>query len=114
MKKKCLHCHRLSHIRRRGLCCRCTRAGLAKAYPRLREIGFVDFCGEAASPQPTKALPGTSEKIAILRQRAEQKLSLHHPEDPKLMPSPQMTTRTASLDPEIRLWVEAWENQLSQ
>jgi hypothetical protein len=40
-----------------------------------------DFNGRAALPEPTSALPGSAEKVAILEQRARLGLTLWHPLD---------------------------------
>jgi hypothetical protein len=47
--------------------------------------GVSDFNGKARlPPQPTAALPGTAEKVAILAERARLGLSLWHPLDARL------------------------------
>jgi len=43
-----------------------------------------DFCGKARLPEPTTALPGTPEKVAVLEERARLGLALWHPLDAKL------------------------------
>jgi hypothetical protein len=44
-----------------------------------RGLGFSG-CGKLPA-EPTKARPGSEEKILVLMARAEQGVALHHPED---------------------------------
>lgn len=44
----------------------------------------ADFYGPGLVPEPTKADPGSEEKIQVLMRRAAQCQQLHHPDDPKL------------------------------
>lgn len=51
--------------------------------PRRRNSGSYATSEEKLSAcRPTKAAPGTPEKIAVLRQRAEDKQQLWHQDDP--------------------------------
>jgi hypothetical protein len=43
--------------------------------------GLEDFCGRAPLPSPTRALPGSSEKVAVLELRARLRQELWHPQD---------------------------------
>jgi hypothetical protein len=48
------------------------------------KLGIWDFepaASENAAYQPTRAMPGSFEKLAILAQRVEQGLPLWHPND---------------------------------
>jgi hypothetical protein len=59
--------------------------GLRERYPstsKFGQRGIGDFNGRAAlPPEPTRALPGSPEKVRILALRARQRLSLWHPGD---------------------------------
>jgi hypothetical protein len=52
-------------------------------YPSLSKFAprGDDFCGEAALPIRTEALPATPAKVHILIERARQRQSLWHPRD---------------------------------
>jgi len=82
----CRHCHQ-SHVSRpRGLCWSCYyRPGVRDLYPSTSKFGrrgLGIFNGAAPlPPYPTKASPGSSEKLAILAERARLKQSLWHPDD---------------------------------
>jgi hypothetical protein len=72
--------------RPRGLCWSCYYTpGVREQYPSTSKFarrGVGDFNGEAKlPPQPTSALPGTPEKVAVLEQRARLGLALWHPLD---------------------------------
>jgi hypothetical protein len=44
--------------------------------------GIDDFNGRARlAPEPTGALPGSAEKVAVLEQRARLRVELWHPRD---------------------------------
>ncbi len=81
----CRHCGKVPSNRPRGLCWSCYyRPGVREQYPSTSKFarrGVGDFNGRAALPEPTAALPGTPEKVAILEQRARLKQSLWHPAD---------------------------------
>jgi len=82
-------------MKNRGLCRQCyynpavDRARFAPVDPRgnrffadkERDDGVPDFAGPAPFPQPTDALPGTPEKVAVLIARAERGEALFHPLD---------------------------------
>jgi hypothetical protein len=44
-------------------------------------------------PEPTSALPGTPEKVAVLEERARLGYSLWHPLDARLIPNQELETR---------------------
>ena len=93
-KKICVHCKRKPVNRPHGLCWGCfNRAGVKEIYRRdcpLANRGRgLRIVGHASSDLPTvltDAEPGTEAKIAILEARAEQGISLFHPDEPELRP----------------------------
>lgn len=86
--KRCLHCRRRPANKCRGLCTSCYyRPGVRDLYPTLsskfntRGVG-VGVKGRRPLPKrPTKARPGTAEKVAVLRERAAAGEQLFHPRD---------------------------------
>lgn len=79
----CRHCHKIRATRPRGLCWTCYYTpGVREQYPSMSPFvrhGVADFCGRGAAPsQPTRALPGTPEKVAVLEQRARLGQRLWH------------------------------------
>jgi hypothetical protein len=91
----CRHCQRTVANRPRGLCWSCYYTpGLRDLYPSTSKFGrrgLDDFYGEAPRPpMPTRALPGSPEKIAVLQERAMKRQALWHPEDgPSMVERPQ-------------------------
>jgi hypothetical protein len=82
----CRHCQRVQSNRPRGLCWSCYYTpGVRELYPSTSKFarrGVGDFNGQSRLPaQPTRALPGSPEKVAILEERARLGLSLWHPLD---------------------------------
>ena len=82
----CRHCNRTNANRPRGLCWTCYYTpGIRELYPSTSKFarrGVDDFNGAARLPAaPTEAPPGSPEKVAILEQRARQRLALWHPGD---------------------------------
>jgi hypothetical protein len=82
----CRHCKGARANRPRGLCWSCYyRPGVRDLYPstsKYARCGIRDFNGKAGLPTaPTRALPGSPEKVAILAQRARLRQSLWHPLD---------------------------------
>ena len=70
----------------RLLCWSCyALPGVRERYPINRKFaqrGKPDFHGQAApAGMPTRALPGTQEKIAVLAQRADLQQDLWHVQD---------------------------------
>jgi hypothetical protein len=85
----CKHCKRVKSNRPRGLCWSCYyKPGVRDLHPSTSKFarrGVGNFSGEAAqAAQPTLALPGTAEKIAVLEERARLGLALWHPGDATL------------------------------
>src|SRR5438309_767525 len=82
----CRHCHSAIVCRPRGLCWKCYYTpGVRELYPSTSKFGRrgVGNCnGTRPLPTfPTQASPGTSEKIAVLAERARLKQCLWHPDD---------------------------------
>lgn len=81
----CRHCQGGPANRPRGLCWVCYyQPGVRDRYPSTSKFarrGLGNFNGQSALPSPTRALPGSPEKVAILEQRALARLSLWHPLD---------------------------------
>jgi hypothetical protein len=82
----CRHCQRVRSNRPRGLCWSCYYTpGVRDLYPSTSKFarrGVSDFNGPIAlADEPTTALPGTPDKVAILEQRARLGVSLWHPLD---------------------------------
>ncbi len=82
----CRHCNHSRSNRPRGLCWSCYYApGVRERYPSTSKFGrrgIGNFFGKGKLPaEPTEALPGTPEKIAVLAERARRKESLFHPDD---------------------------------
>ncbi|MHB1425717.1 MAG: hypothetical protein ACYC3I_21320 [Gemmataceae bacterium] len=82
----CRHCQRVKSNRPRGLCWSCYYTpGVRELYPSTSKFarrGVGDFNGPIHLPvQPTEALPGSQEKVAILEERARLGVSLWHPDD---------------------------------
>ena len=88
----CRHCQKVRSNRPRGLCWSCYYTpGVRDLYPSTSKFarrGVKDFNGRARLPEPTSALPGTPEKVAILEQRARLGQSLWHPLDARLNTTP--------------------------
>ena len=82
----CRHCGRRVVSRPRGLCWSCYYTpSVRDRYQPARIPGFNDFYGQADPPlKPTRALPGTLEKVEILEQRASRGQALWHPEDARM------------------------------
>jgi hypothetical protein len=89
----CRHCNRVKSNRPRGLCWSCYYTpGVREQYPSTSKFarrGITDFNGRTAlAAQPTDALPGSEEKVAVLAERARLGLSLWHPQDATLERKP--------------------------
>ena len=85
----CRHCQKVKSNRPRGLCWSCYyRPGVRDQYPSTSKFarrGVSDFTGRSSlAAEPTDALPGTPEKVAIMEERARLGLSLWHPQDATL------------------------------
>jgi hypothetical protein len=82
----CRHCQRSRSNRPRGLCWTCYYTpGVRDLYPSTSKFarrGVDDFNGKVKLPPcPTCAAPGSAEKVAILEERARQRVALFHPHD---------------------------------
>ncbi len=82
----CRHCRRVPPNRPRGLCWACYYTpGVREKYPSTSKFarrGVDDFNGRAElAPVPTRALPGSLEKVAVLERRARLHQALWHPLD---------------------------------
>ncbi len=82
----CRHCNRVPSNRPRGLCWSCYYTpGVRELYPSTSKFarrGVGDRNGRVPlAPEPTSALPGTPEKVAVLEERARLGLALWHPLD---------------------------------
>lgn len=89
----CRHCRRAKVNRPRGLCWTCYYTpGVVALYPSTskyarRGVGHGHRV-HAPLPEPTDALPGTPEKLAVLAARSAAGQQLHHPADPVVTPVP--------------------------
>ena len=82
----CRHCGKKPVSRPRGLCWGCYyTSGVRERYPSTSPHGHRgvrdSYRRGAVPPEPTRALPGSPEKVRILEQRASLGQSLWHPED---------------------------------
>ena len=82
----CRHCNRVRSNRPRGLCWSCYYTpGVRERYPSTSKFarrGVQDRNGILElPPEPTAALPGSPEKVAILEKRARLHQALWHPSD---------------------------------
>ncbi len=84
----CRHCQKANSNRPRGLCWSCYYTpGVRDLFPSTSKFarrGVSDFNGRTRLPEPTDALPGTPEKVAVLEERARLGLALWHPLDATL------------------------------
>src|SRR3989442_432221 len=82
----CRHCSKAPVSRPRRLCWSCYyKPGVRELYPSTSKFGrrgVGNFNGNRPLPAfRTEATPGSAEKIAVLAERAEMKMSLWHPDD---------------------------------
>jgi hypothetical protein len=82
----CRHCGKIPPSRPRGLCWSCYyKPGVRDSYPSTSKFarrGPGNFNGQPELlPVPTRALPGTAEKVAVLEGRVSRHQSLWHPLD---------------------------------
>jgi hypothetical protein len=50
-------------------------------HPRFNTRHLDFLSGFALPDEPTQALPGSEQKLAVLRKRLRQRVALHHPDD---------------------------------
>ena len=86
MKTLCRNCQTSKSNRPRGLCWTCYyKPGVRDQFPSTSKFarrGIGDYNGKALlPPAPTRAMPGSPDKVRILEERARQRLSLWHPAD---------------------------------
>jgi len=94
----CRHCSRAKVNRPRGLCWTCYyKPGVRDQYPSTSKYarrGAGNFNGNPdVADEPTRAAPGSPEKIAILAERVRRKQALWHPDD--------ATYATSSTNPDV-------------
>ena len=86
-RKMCRHCGQKPSIRPRGLCWGCYYTpGVRDHYPVSNHCGAkrsaADFYGNPPTPPvATKALAGSTEKVAVMEERAALGYAIHHPDD---------------------------------
>jgi hypothetical protein len=82
----CRHCGKRIACRTSDLCTPCYNvAEIRQKYRHLAKSSDHRGVGTAGSrmpSRPTRALPGTPEKVAVLEQRAARNEALWHPKDP--------------------------------
>ena len=83
---KCQHCQSAPITRPRKLCWICYYTPEIRArYPSTSKFGRRGdgnfFCRTPLPDAPTCAEPGSSEKVAVLAERARRRQSLWHPHD---------------------------------
>lgn len=86
VRKICAHCKQMIVNRPRGLCWGCYyKPGVKDMYPSTSKYahrGHGNYGGGKRGPRkPTKAPPGSAEKILVLERRARAALTLWHPND---------------------------------
>ncbi len=95
----CRHCQKVKSNRPRGLCWSCYYTpGVRDQYPSTSKFarrGVGNNNHHAETPEPTDALPGTPEKLAVLEERASKGQCLWHPLDARLDGSHVAARRTA-------------------
>lgn len=85
-RKACVHCGRSKVNRPRGMCWTCYYSPARNLYGPVSKYGRRGIGHGYKSFKlpvlPTKAEPGTPEKLAVLAARARAGESLWHPDDP--------------------------------
>ena len=82
----CRHCGQAPATRPRRLCWNCYYTpGVRELFPitsKFARRGIIDINGKRPLPtDPTRAMPGSAEKVLVLEERAHMKQNLWHPED---------------------------------
>jgi hypothetical protein len=98
LTRLCRHCGTRAVNRPRCLCWSCYYTpGVRQLYPPTSKFARqgVGLGNRNAPlpPEPTAALPGTPEKVAVLEARAAARVALWHPGDPVDRPPPARTRR---------------------
>jgi hypothetical protein len=88
MSEPCRHCEDYKATKPRGLCLQCySNYSIRLLYPSSAGVvvnrGWHIDVIPIELPEPTKAMPGTREKLAVLCQRFEDQKLLWHPDDAK-------------------------------
>jgi hypothetical protein len=88
-RRRCRHCGAAPVCRPRRLCWTCYYTpGVRALYPPTSKYARFGLGlrprRRLLPPYPTKALPGSPEKIAVLTERARRGLELFHPDDAPL------------------------------
>ena len=77
----CVHCDRYPVSRPRGLCRRCFYTPKVRAAHPSKTKRYTGRVPKDM-PEPTHALPGSAEKLAVLEERMRLGQQLWHPDDP--------------------------------
>ena len=80
----CRHCHKGNPSRPRGLCHVCySNPAIREQHPSTSKFARRGFVNQTAKLdcEPTDALPGSPEKMAVLRERSKAGQRLWHPDD---------------------------------
>jgi hypothetical protein len=87
-QRNCRHCNQRKANRPRGLCWKCYHTpGVRGLYPSTSKFAPKSsawLSGETKPCEPTKAMPGTAEKMEALSGRAERGEELFHRKDATL------------------------------
>jgi hypothetical protein len=70
--------------RRRGLCRTCYKKPEVRALFPAHHSAHGNHHAHRLPVHPTRAVPGSEEKILVMMERLERGLQLHHPEDLRL------------------------------
>lgn len=86
MARSCRHCGRIRAVKARGLCWRCYYTpAVSTLYPSQSKFcPRWNFNGAGASPEPTRAIPGSEDKILVLMERVDKRQCLWHPRDARM------------------------------
>jgi hypothetical protein len=87
-RQECRHCGSTKRGERHDLCRKCCRTpAIRRLYPvAIKERGYDtrEGCRVRLPRWYTRAMPGSSEKIAVMMHRLERREQLHHPRDRKM------------------------------
>lgn len=88
-QKVCIHCKRVTKFWTRRLCGSCY-SRYKDLYPKVSDMRRnsltlnLNVNCKPLPPEPTKAVPGSKEKVEVLRRRYLDGYSLWHPDDAKI------------------------------